>query len=210
LKGNTSDTTLNPTSNKTFDARLNIFSTNPDEDGQPYGFELSGTAATISTNYIWTADAKFPLFTAAYSLLNRAEAASMGWTGENAEDLLKQAVMTSYASNSAAYGLDITADAEAYADARVADAGSVGTRQVICEEKWVALFPAGFDAWSEHRRTGYPNLKPPANVLNDGNIPTRYIYPNEESGLNGDNYKSGVADLAPAEDKNTAKVWWDD
>ena len=211
LQGNpaAADTSLNPTSNTTFDARINIFSSDPTAKGQPYGFELDGSAATLSPDYIWKADAKFPLFTAAYSLLNRAEAAAMGWTNENAEDLLKQGIMTSYNSNSAAYGLDITSGAETYADARVADAGTVGTRQVICEEKWVALFPAGFDAWSEHRRTGYPNLKPAAKPLNDGNIPTRYIYPNEEPGLNGDNYSGAIADLKPAEDKNTAKVWWD-
>jgi len=210
LQGNNpaADTVLNPTSNTHFDARINVFSSDPTAKGQPYGYELNGTAAQMSSN-IWGADPKYPLFTAAYSLLNRAEAAAMGWTGEDAKALLKQAIETSYASVSANWKVDITADAETYATARVSDTDDIDIRQVIGEEKWVALFPLGFDAWSEWRRTGYPNLKPAVNALNDGAIPTRYIYPSEESGLNGENYKAAVQDLDPQEDKNTAKVWWD-
>ena len=202
------DTVLNPTSNTTFDARINVFSSDPLAKGQAYGYELNGSAAQMSSN-IWGADPKYPLFTSAYSLLNRAEAAALGWTSEDAKALLKQGIVASYNSASANWGVDIADRADAYADARVADTDNFGLKRVIGEEKWVALFPAGFDAWSEWRRTGFPQLKPAAAALNDGNIPTRYIYPSEESGLNQQNYNAAVSNLVPAEDKNTALIWWD-
>jgi len=182
------------------------FSADPAADGQPYGVEGDGVAIS---SYIWDAATKYPILTAAYTYLNRAEAADLGWTNETSVDMLKNGIIASYASISSIYGLDISADADAYATARVADAANYSLGQVIGEEKWVALFPAGFDAWAEQRRTGYPQLKPSKVTLNDGNIPTRYIYPSEESSLNGDAYSSGVSGLTPAEDINTSKVWWD-
>ncbi len=30
----------------------------------------------------------------------------------------------------------------------------------IIVQKWIAIFPLGVEAWSEHRRTGYPKLLP--------------------------------------------------
>jgi hypothetical protein len=206
LRGITGDGSLNPTSNKTLDARINVFSDKPEVDGQPYGYEGDGVAIA---SHIWDANAKYPIMTAAYTYLNRAEAANLGWTSESAADMLTAGITASYGSFSANFGVDIDANAADYAAARVADMATASAAQVIGEEKWVALFPAGFDAWAEQRRTGYPNLKPSGIVLNDGNIPTRYIYPSEESSLNGDAYKTGVSGLVPAEDINTSKVWWD-
>jgi hypothetical protein len=73
----------------------------------------------------------------------------------------------------------------------------------------VSLFGQAFDAWSEWRRTGLPVLKPATDYLNNGQIPTRYIYPREEATLNGANYDSGVSRLSTGSDDNTARVWWD-
>ena len=36
-------------------------------------------------------------------------------------------------------------------------------REQIAIQKWIALYPDGFEAWSEFRRTGFPRLNPPAN-----------------------------------------------
>lgn len=37
----------------------------------------------------------------------------------------------------------------------------------IITQKWIAIFPLGTEAWTEHRRTGYPRLLP-AVVDNSG------------------------------------------
>lgn len=198
------------TSNTTYDARLEALSTNAALSGVPYGYENeSGAGRSQMSDNIWTNEAPLPLLTASYTYLNRADAANLGWTSENVATMLSNGIEMSYATLDANYGSSTSGSAAAYAAARVADLGTVGATQVIAEEKWVALFPSGFDAWAEWRRTEYPVLYPATDYLNNGNIPRRYVYPTEESTLNASAYSSGLSSLSPATDNNTSKVWWD-
>ena len=205
---------LNPTSNTTPDSRRHVYTTDGDGDGVPYGYAAgSGAGAeSISNDNYWNSTTPLPLLTASYTYLNRAEGADLGWStnGDVAATMLTNSIERNYESLDSHFGTDISADAAGYAAARVADAGTVagGMAQVVGEEKWVSLFGQAYDAWSEWRRTGYPQLTPGTDFFNDGNIPTRYIYPSEEASLNGANYSSGVSGLSPADDQNTAKVWW--
>jgi hypothetical protein len=124
--------------------------------------------------------------------------------------MLTSGIEKSYESLDSQKGTAIsgTANQTAYVNARIADAAS-NMLTVISEEKWVALFPSGFDAWSEWRRTDIPTLVPATDAINDGNIPRRYNYPSDEANLNGANYTTGLSGLSPATDSNTSKVWWD-
>lgn len=210
-------------SNDTFDSRLTIYSSDAEGEGLPYGLEdYTGIGSSVRISaYITSPTSPFPILTSGYTYLNRAEAAERGWTDEDAEEMLRQGIIQSYASTSEYFGngphiqdsglepIDITGDAEAYASARLADANSVGMMQVIAEEKWAALFPQGFEAWSEWRRTGFPILTPSPDPLNNGEIPRRYLYPTSEINLNNANYQTGVGGLNPASDNNTSRVWWD-
>lgn len=163
----------------------------------------------MSSN-IASPDAPAAWLTAAYTYLNRADAANLGWTSEDAASMLEMGIQKSYETLSSHYGVDITADAATFAAARVNDATSTSMAQVIGEEKWVALYPEGFEAWSEWRRTDYPILTPSPDPLNSsGEIATRCMYPTSEISLNGANYSSGVSNLSPATDNNNSKVWWD-
>ena len=202
----------NVTSNITYDERIVFFTDAPTAEGYPYGYETYASGhvnAPVNTELI-DAATDLPLLTAAYTWLNRAEAAELGWTSENVNTAFTSGVMASYESLSAHYTPDIS-DGSAYAAARILDMGTAsgGAFQVIGEEKWVALCPLGYDAWSEWRRTGYPVLRPSVDAYNDGQIPRRYNYPSEESKINQSNYNSGVSSLVPAKDKNTSKIWWD-
>lgn len=201
---------LNPTSNRTFDDRINVYAKSATLEGVAYGHAALGGAGKnqMNTKYYWNATAPLPMMTASYTYLNRAEAAARGWTTEVATDMLRQGIMMSFATLEAHSGQDI-ADGSAYATARLADAATVGILQVIAEEKWKSLFPQGFDAWAEWRRTGFPVLKPAVDAVNDGSIPTRYLYPVEEATVNGANNQAGISTLTPATNKNTSKVWWD-
>ncbi|MGB8703544.1 MAG: SusD/RagB family nutrient-binding outer membrane lipoprotein [Gillisia sp.] len=207
------DTEYNPTSNHTFDSRLSVYARSTTKEGVPYGYAgESGAGKNQMSIYFWdykNFTSPLPAFTASYTYLMRAEAGAIGWTSEDAQAMLTTGIEKSYATLDYHYGTDISGDAEAYATARLADAASVGILQVIGEEKWVALYGQGFDAWAEWRRTGFPNLTPATDFLNSGEIPTRYDYPSEESGLNSSNYATGVSGLTPAEDVNTSHVWWD-
>lgn len=211
LKGNAG---LNPTSNTTYDDRILVYADDPAKDGVPYGYDLgSGAgAASVSNTYYWNNVTPLPLMTASYVFLNRADAANIGWTSEDVDAMLTAGIEMSYETLenlSTIAGETVALDGTAYAAARVADAGTVGYDQVIAEEKWVSLFGQAFDAWSEWRRTGFPELIPATDYYNNGQIPRRYLYPIEENTLNGPKYDDGVSRLVPAEDKGTSRVWWD-
>jgi hypothetical protein len=204
------DAALNPTSNRTYDARLEVFATDATAEGVPYGYnDETGAGRSQLSKYIWAATVPLPLMTASYTYLNRAEAAARGWTTESAATMLEKGIEMSFTTWGARSEKDIAAKGKTYAAARLAQVASVGMLQVIGEEKWKALFPQGFDAWAEWRRTGIPNLIPATDAINDGKIATRYMYPVEEATLNRVSLDGGIKGLNPATDRNTSKVWWD-
>lgn len=198
------------TSNHTYDNRIDYVCADPSLDGLPYRHENYTDENSPVAPVIYTAGTKLPLLTSAYIYLQRAEAAARNWTTEDPAEMLKKGIMNSYARANMIYGVEI-GDGAAYADARAADMSTApdGALQVIAEEKWVDLFPLGFDSWSEWRRTDYPKLTPAVDALNDGQIPRRYNYPSSEPSLNSAGYQSGVAALSPAKDNNTSRFWWD-
>ncbi|TRX70989.1 SusD/RagB family nutrient-binding outer membrane lipoprotein [Carboxylicivirga sp. M1479] len=203
------------TSNSTYDDRIALFAKDPSLEGHPYGYDTNTEGENSPVNpIIIGSDTKLPLLTAAYTFLNRAEGAALGWTTEDVADMLTSGIESSFATGSSLYDSEnelMIGDGSAYAAARVLDLSSAagGAIQVIAEEKWVALFPLGFDAWSEWRRTDYPMLSPAPDAINDGQIPRRYNYPSTEVTLNADGYATGVAALTPARDNNTSRMWWD-
>jgi hypothetical protein len=200
-----------PSSNTTFDSRLKVYADDFTKPGVPYGYNLgsgAGASSVSNANY-WNNTTPLPMMTASYTFLNRAHAAQLGWTAESATAMLTEGIVKSYQTLDSHFGTSISADAAAYAAARVVDAGTFGNMQVIAEEKWVSLFGQGFDAWTEWRLTGYPDLLPATDYFNDGQIPRRYLYPTEESTLNNSMYMEGVGSLSPAADKNSSRVWWD-
>ena len=223
LRGETGVGELNSTSNTTYDNRIILFADDADLEGLGYGYtnETDAPGAySAPSGLILSASVPLPIMTAAYTFLNRAEAAARGWNAENVSNMLEDGILASYetlgdhyAAVAAELEIDISGlgDGSAYAAARVADIATApgGAIQVICEEKWVALFPCGFDAWAEWRRTGYPALTPAADAINGGVIPRRFNYPSTEATLNRDSYLNGITKLAPATDNNSSKMWWD-
>lgn len=209
--------TENPTSNRAVDDRKLVYVRHDHQtrEGVPYGYnDLSGASrAQMSTRYYWRAVASIPIMTASYVYLNRAEAAELGWTTEDAEDMLQSGIEKSFETllakaqkeNAAA----ITLDKDGYVTARLAQIGvDAPLLQIIREEKWISLFGQAYDAWAEWRRTGVPDLKPATDSYNGGVIPRRFGYPANEASLNKANYEAAVANLDGG-DKNTARFWWD-
>lgn len=205
-----------------YDDRLNVFSSDTSLPGRPYGYskltgdEATASYASLSTDII-APDAPLPYMTAAKTYLLRAEAAQRGWTSESASSMFINGVEMSYATieqhwddGDSSTG-DLQSDGSSYAAQRWADAINNGNEmQVIGEEQWVALFPMGFQAWANWRRTDYPTLHPAPDATNTPPIiPRRYLYPGDESGVNTQNYNNAVQMLSPAEDNNTSRFWWD-
>ncbi len=82
------------------------------------------------------------------------------------------------------------------------------TLERIITQKWLALFPNGFEAWAEWRRTGFPALLQIPNLGDtNGTVPRRVIYPPTEANLNAAAYQEAVA--RQGADRMTTRVWWD-
>ena len=195
----------NPTSTvgNSADARIAAFA-DAVGDGLPYGY-TNNTATGVSMSDTYDqAGSSFTLFSAAYTWLNRAEGALIYASGENANTMLTNGIVESFtAAGMGAFGA-------AKATERIADvAGAVTLAQVIAEEKWLALFPDGFAAWAEQRRTGFPALHAATDAVNGGVIPHRMLYPSGEAVANPNGWAQGVSTLTPADDKNTSTIWWE-
>ncbi|MEL7832669.1 SusD/RagB family nutrient-binding outer membrane lipoprotein [Fodinibius sp. Rm-B-1B1-1] len=95
--------------------------------------------------------------------------------------------------------------------------GSTGDKlEQINEQYWAAVFLNGIEAWSNWRRSGYPDLEPalvdsndpPAGNQTNGEIPRRLIYPEGTEGvLNAKNYDEVIE--RQGENDMVTRVWWD-
>ncbi len=84
--------------------------------------------------------------------------------------------------------------------------------QQIITQKWIALYPDGWEAWTERRRTGYPKGYPLINSLNPNvskdAIMRRIKFTSGEISTN----KLAVEQartLLGGPDQNDTKLWWD-
>lgn len=78
----------------------------------------------------------------------------------------------------------------------------------LMTQKWIALFPDGQEAWSEIRRTGYPEVFETAQSNGSGlKVPNRIPFDNEEIVNNATNYTKAVQLLGGADNYET-KMWW--
>lgn len=197
------------------DPRLPIFANKPTDPavtsyvGVPSGLTNSdannlGFAKTSKPGaYFYAATAPAVIVSYAEVLFGRAEAAARGFTTEDAAELYKQAIKASFNQ----YGItDQTVISNYLGQAAVQyDAGNF--RKSIGEQKWIALFGQGLEAFAEWRRLDYPQLTAGVSGVLDGKIPVRFIYPGTEQSLNGVNYKKAVA--SQGTDNLLTKLWFD-
>lgn len=85
--------------------------------------------------------------------------------------------------------------------------------QRIITQKWIAMFPDGQEAWTEHRRTGYPIMFPVIHNNSGGSISTdlgirRLPFPSSEVSNNAAAVKKAVS-LLGGNDTGGTRLWWD-
>lgn len=80
------------------------------------------------------------------------------------------------------------------------------TLERIIDQKYIAMFWVGYEAWNDYRRTGYPVLEIGSATDNGGELPTRLVYPISTVSTNNENYKQAVA-IQGTDDMHTP-VWW--
>lgn len=97
------------------------------------------------------------------------------------------------------------------------DAATTAEKQErIMIQKWIANFNNGIEAWSDHRRTGYPKFFPATDAGNKsgGSVTNefgarRMVYPLAEYSNNGENVNAAVASYLSGPDKMGTRLWWD-
>jgi len=156
---------------------------------------LGGLASDVSS-----ATAPVKLISATESYFLQAEAVARGWATGDVATLFQNGVKASFtasglASSAAAY-LATAPDAQLPADKE-------GQIKAIITQKYYALCGTeGFEAWTEWRRTGYPNILTvsKATALGTLDLPARFLYPNSEVTRNLN---------FPGAKLITDRVWWD-
>ena len=146
------------------------------------GIDVAGkaTAMTKYSNLIVESTTPYLWFNAAEATFLRAEYELRWGSEETARELYEEAIRLSFeergASGADAYVADAASRPAAYTDplgmysaaaqstitiawAPGADNFEENLERIITQ-KWIAIFPLGVEAWSEHRRTGYPRLMP--------------------------------------------------
>jgi hypothetical protein len=181
-----------------------------------------------SANYLSTPQ---NVMCTAESYFNRAEGALLGWNmNGTAQELYEAGIRNSMAQ----WGIS-DADASAYisstatpvapddflnspamTDIPVKWAASVDDqREQIATQKWLALFPDGFEAWADFRRSRYLKLYPVARSDNPDitNTTTQWIrripFLESEKAVNGEAVEKATTDLLGGPDNVLTPLWWD-
>jgi hypothetical protein len=80
--------------------------------------------------------------------------------------------------------------------------------EFLGNQKYLALFWVGMEAYHEYRRTGYPVLTiGEGTIYNDNILPTRFGYPNTTVSTNSANANAAIAEMGGENDMKTP-VWW--
>lgn len=164
---------------------------------------LGYTYANISPLGDFYLDPELPGIVLSYAELSflKAEAANEGYISGGTVKALQyytEGIQASFEFN----GVDAS---EYLAQPGIGFTIQSDARVKIGEQKWLALFSQGCEAWTEWRRTGIPELSSvPEGAINQ--IPTRYYYPTTENSLNKDNYDAGVQKIGG--DELTSPLFW--
>jgi len=194
------------------DPRLPYFAEEADAFGEyigmPYGVNAAIAGSIKNEEVSLPADPittpTFPAILQSYSevLFLKSEAAARGWTGEDAEQLYADGIAASFEQWGAPAG-----ELEAYLAQPEVAYDPANFRKSLGNQKWLALYTQGMEAWSEWRRLDYPILIPAPDAAAGRDIPRRKGYPISEISLNRSNYQEAIARQGP--DVMSTRVWWD-
>lgn len=148
-----------------------------------------------------------------------AEAVVRGWIEGDAEAFYANGIKSSmefyahFGSEEYNHGVDLGEEYINAYPATVALSGSEENkiRQIISQKYMAGFFHNRYQAWFEHRRTGYPEfiLNPNSNMNPTDNtkFPTRWQYPQNEIDFNTENLKEAVERQYNGSDDFNGIMW---
>lgn len=178
--------------------------------GMPYGLSEAdaGSIPNSRVSFLGNAfrrqNSPAYLYTSAQIAFALAEGVVRGWISGNAKSYYDQGIQASLSQHGvgSAFDVYVTNSEVAFTSGRELDQ--------ILTQKWIALFPNGYEAWAEWRRTGIPSLTPAANALTPSlQIPRRQAYGTTEANLNTENHQEALKRQGFATDDLDGRVWWD-
>jgi len=147
----------------------------------------------------------------------RAEAAMLGWTGDNAKQFYESGIRAAMDFLADKYGCSVVTDAEyaAYiAQPAIAFGASAAQQKAqINTQAWILHFHNPAEAWANRRRSDFPALNPPTGtkyplIDGDGTIPVRLCYPVKEETYSKEAYQEAKNRVTGGYSWN-ARLWWD-
>ena len=207
------------------------------------GIDVTSKSQAVSkySNMIVASDTPYLWFNAAEATFLRAEYELRWGSEETARSLYEAAVRLSFeergASGADAYLAQTDVKPAPYTDP-VGNYSAMAQSDIgipwvdgaenfernlerIIVQKWIAIFPLGVEAWSEHRRTGYPKLLPVPTDKSGGTVDVaqgarRLPYPVEEYQQNNANLQLAIQTLDGEQQNGNrtgdvmgTRVWWD-
>lgn len=142
----------------------------------------------------------------------QAEAAARGWIPDDANNWYQIGIRAAMDQLKLYAEIGYIPDDTATAFVRAHRLTPGREIEQINMQKWVALFPNGFEAYANQRRSGYPVLAPITDMGNesqtDGIPPRRLFYPSTEAFSNTVHYQEALDRMGGTDDW-LQHVWWD-
>lgn len=201
---------------KNADPRLQVYAA-PNEDGNYVGLENGQTQDNLSLYYTTVYQPKYCdigefflqdetphyLFTYAEACFLKAEAAQRGYISGNALEFYNQGLQASLTQ----FDITDTDVQNTFINGNAKFDASKGLEQIY-EQRWLAFFPNGNEAWNLVRRVGHPVMNTPVYTWPDNpDMPRRMPYPVNERRYNEENYNAAVNHMGG--DSQYTRVWWD-
>jgi hypothetical protein len=134
-----------------------------------------------------------------------AEAAQRGWINENPETHYQNGIRASMSF----YNID-GETAETYLQSEFAQFDPSIGLELILEQKYMAmLLNSGWEPFYDQRRTGIPafDVGSGANQLNNGMVPNRWMYPEDENNTNQENLLEAIQRQFQGNDSINGEIW---
>lgn len=154
-------------------------------------------------SYFLASESPAVIFSYAEVLFGLSESVARGFISGDAENYYKQAITASFNQ----FGITDQTVINNYLNQAKIKYDAANYKKSIGEQKWIAFYGQGLDAFAEWRRLDYPELTAGNATVLEGKIPLRFFYPGTEQSLNGKSYKAAVANQG--EDLLTTRLWFD-
>jgi Starch-binding associating with outer membrane len=148
------------------------------------------------------------LMTYAEVALIQAEAAERGWGGltpGQAAGFYNAGVTASMEQ----WGVTGAAAATFLAQPATTYAGGTAGLAQIAQQKWVALFTDGGQAWAEWRRTCQPATVQPGPNAIQSTVPRRLQYSTTEVSVNNENLQAALTAMGGTTNSFNVRMYWD-